>query len=261
MVYVLVADATIIPEDRSTFGPFAVAHLRDILQPEEWYGSWTTLTVNRDRVTGAIGCQMDAFPPPAVPAALLVDTYPKYDLLTLQTVHAFNGRVREVELPGVALKTGPAPTCILKTANQTHEVRWVATEIKAYQYLNHVGGNCLVPKLLAYVYEVSPDRVVGFLVERIEGRPAGIEDLPAAKAALQGLHQYLFHGDTCRYNILVTDAGLRFIDLENSILRADWEAEGGIGELEEKMEQELESSEADLRDESARGRPRLPSVA
>ncbi|KAL2018345.1 hypothetical protein VTK56DRAFT_948 [Thermocarpiscus australiensis] len=217
--------------------------------PQEWYDSWTTLSVNKNHDTGGVWCQKDAFPPPNIPAALTIDAYPKYDLFELQTVHVFNRRVREVQLPGTAV------TCIFKTANWTHEPPFVAREVAVYDRLDHVVESRLAPKLLGYVYEVSPDRVVGFLVERVQGRPAGIEDLAATRAALKQLHRYVLHGDVCRYNILDTDDGIRFIDFEQSVLRPEDDQDGNMQELERKMEVEVGSLEASLADESPRGRP------
>lgn len=94
-------------------------------------------------------------------------------------------------------------------------------------------------------------------MERIQGRPAGIDGLPEAAAALGEFHKYLLHGDTCRYNIIVTPAGrVRFIDLENAVPRlGGGKKDNGAEDLEQRTEAETESLRANL----AEGGNRLKS--
>lgn len=79
-------------------------------------------------------------------------------------------------------------------------------------------------------------RVIGFILEKIEGREAGIEDLVGCQAALKRLHDIgIVHGDVNRYNFVVRgDGTVRLIDFESSwqdkaataIMRAEMESLG-----------------------------------
>ena len=112
------------------------------------------------------------------------------------------------------------------------------------------------------MYEVVPERVVGFLVEMVGGvRAAGVGDLGVVKEALGRLHRWMVHGDVCRYNVLVGEGGgVMFIDFEMAILRCRVEEGEGWGEemrgrLERTLREEMESLEGSLGDESTRGKP------
>ncbi|KAJ4288798.1 hypothetical protein N0V88_007125 [Collariella sp. IMI 366227] len=103
--------------------------------------------------------------------------------------------------------------------NWNHEVQYLAQEVAAYQHLSKTTPWAkLAPEMFGYVYEVSPSRIIEILIEQIQGRPAGIAELSVVTAELEDLHQPLLHGDVCRYNIMVTDVGVRFIDLETTAL-------------------------------------------
>lgn len=106
--------------------------------------------------------------------------------------------------------------------------------------------------MLGYVYEETQDRVFGFLFEKISGYCPGIADLGLCQVALRELHGLnIIHGDVNRYNMFVTNEGVRFIDFEDSC----------IGPIEEtnrwnqmKLD-EIRSLPEELSDESGRGRP------
>ncbi|GAT19254.1 alpha-galactosidase A [Aspergillus luchuensis] len=92
----------------------------------------------------------------------------------------------------------------------------------------------LAPRFLGHVHEHG--RVIGFILEKIEGREAGIEDLVGCQAALKRLHDIgIVHGDVNRYNFVVRgDGTVRLIDFESSwqdkaataIMRAEMESLG-----------------------------------
>jgi hypothetical protein len=54
-------------------------------------------------------------------------------------------------------------------ANWAHEVPFLARELVIYHSLSRLAERGLAPKLLAYAYEGSLDRITGFLVERMDG--------------------------------------------------------------------------------------------
>ena len=85
---------------------------------------------------------------------------------------------------------------------------------------------------------------MGFLLEKVEGRPASLPDLSICNTALEKLHQLGFtHGDVNRHNFLVTEDGVRLLDFEHLQENAS----------PESMRKELESVRAELVDESGRG--------
>ncbi|KAB5535257.1 hypothetical protein GE09DRAFT_1227246 [Coniochaeta sp. 2T2.1] len=191
VVYVKVTNADAIPEDDRTYGPDAMAQLSKL---KEWSDhAWTTLLVHKDDEKG-VWCEADVFLPPSVPRDdLLCDKYPTYDLFTLSLTRELGRFPREAE--------------------------WVARELRGYHAL---AGSPLAPKLLGYVSEqpASPDmddRVVGFLIEKVDGRHAEPEDLEPCRRDLDQLHRHLIHGDLAKYNILITTDGPKFIDFEVSI--------------------------------------------
>ncbi len=69
--------------------------------------------------------------------------------------------------------TRPNGTVIAKVARFEWEIPYVERETRIYARLEGTG---LAPRFLGHVRE--HDRIVGFLLERAEGRHAGIEDLP-----------------------------------------------------------------------------------
>ncbi|CAG9945385.1 unnamed protein product [Clonostachys rosea f. rosea IK726] len=235
VAYVNISNPDIIPEDSRTYGPSAIAALSKL---DAWKDtSWVTLHVHLDEK--GLRYEKDTLPPHSVPKDILLDRYPMHDISTLRVLRQIKYRTSEVSYNG--------KPSILKIARFPYEIRWVIQEIQAYHSLE---GSLLAPKLLAYVSESSSsDRVIGFLVEKIEGRYPTTEDLELCQQSLRQLHSFLIHGDLCKYNILITQEGLRFIDLEDSVLIGNkaWSSEGA--------EKEMQGLLSNLADESGRGRP------
>lgn len=128
---------------------------------------------------------------------------------------------------------------IAKIARFEWEVPRIEQETRAYQLLE---GSGLAPRFLGHVHEDG--RVMGFLLEKLEGRPASLQDLSVCEAALGKLHGLgLLHGDVNRYNFLVTEDGVKLIDFERVQENAS----------PESMSKELGSLHAELVDESGRG--------
>lgn len=85
---------------------------------------------------------------------------------------------------------------------------------------------------------------MGFLLEKIEGRPASMQDLGICETALKKLHNLGFlHGDANKYNFLVTDEGVKLLDFERLQENAS----------PESMHKELESVRMELMEDSGRG--------
>ncbi len=136
--------------------------------------------------------------------------------------------------------TLPSPaTMIAKIARFEWELPRIEQETRAYQLLE---GSGLAPRFLAHVHENG--RIVGFLLEKIEGRSASFQDLSVCETALGKLHELgLVHGDVNRYNFIVTGEGAKLLDFERLQENAS----------PESMSKELESLRAELVDESGRG--------
>lgn len=133
----------------------------------------------------------------------------------------------------------PPATVIAKIARFEWELPRIEQETRAYQLLE---GSGLAPRFLAHVHENG--RIMGFLLEKTEGRSASFQDLSICEATLGKLHELgLVHGDANRYNFLVTEAGAKLLDFE--CLR-----ENASPEL---MSKELENLRTELVDESGRG--------
>jgi RIO-like serine/threonine protein kinase len=56
---------------------------------------------------------------------------------------------------------------------------------------------------------------MGFLLGKMEGRPASIQDLDICEVALGKLHELGYsHGDVNRYNFVVAEKGVKTVDFE-----------------------------------------------
>jgi predicted Ser/Thr protein kinase len=131
-------------------------------------------------------------------------------------------------------------TMIAKMARFPWEIQYIEAETRIYQLLQPLG---ITPTFFGHIYEAG--RVIGVLLEKVEGRPANLGDLEICKAALQRLHdQRILHGDCNRYNFIITpDEKVTLIDFDNAKVDAD----------AEMMEKEMASLEEQLREETGRG--------
>ncbi|KAL1870721.1 hypothetical protein Daus18300_005041 [Diaporthe australafricana] len=136
--------------------------------------------------------------------------------------------------------TSPSPaTVIAKIARFEWELPRIEQETRAYQLLE---GHGLAPRFLAHMHENG--RIMGILLEKIEGRFASLQDLSVCETALVKFHKLgLVHGDVNRYNFLITEEGVKILDFECFQENAS----------PESMAKELESLRAELIEESGRG--------
>lgn len=94
---------------------------------------------------------------------------------------------------------------IAKIARFEWEIPRTEQETRAYQLLE---GSGLAPRFLGHIHENG--RIMGLLLEKIEGRLASFQDLSICKTALEKLHELgLVHEDVNRYNFLVTEEGVK----------------------------------------------------
>ncbi|ESZ89743.1 alpha-galactosidase A precursor [Sclerotinia borealis F-4128] len=128
---------------------------------------------------------------------------------------------------------------IAKFARFEWEIGYYIAETQVYSWINGCG---IGPEFLGYLTEEG--RVIGFLIENVEGRHATISDLPACKAAVERLHDLgIIHGDLNKYNFLISEGRAVLIDFETAQRSEDSEA----------IEKEMEGLELQLLDMSGRG--------
>ncbi|KAK4131534.1 hypothetical protein BT67DRAFT_408522 [Trichocladium antarcticum] len=227
--YLVVAPGTF---DRDTLS-FPIQSLPHLPYHEEW----TVGNISRDKASGdlktsllnrtlaGVKCQWHRTKVDCLELE-------KTKQLTAMAFEAFSQSIPPITVP-------PPATVIAKIARFEWELPRIEQETRAYQLLE---GSGLAPRFLGHVHENG--RIMGFLLEKTEGRPASFQDLSACETALGKLHELgLVHGDVNRHNFLVTDAGAKLLDFE--CLREN--ARPGM------MSKELENLRAELVDESGRG--------
>lgn len=133
-------------------------------------------------------------------------------------------------------------TFIVKIARFEWEIPRLSQETSIYKQLQDISD--LAPRFLGHVHDHG--RVIGLILEKIEGREAGIEDFVGCQAALKRLHDIgIVHGDVNRYNFVVRgDGTVRLIDFESS-----WLEKGATA----IMRAEMESLGEQLVEETGRG--------
>jgi len=224
--YLIISPGTF---DRDTLS-FPLQSLPPLPDNEEW----TVANISRDKTSGDLRTAISN----RTLAGVNGQWHPtKVDCLDLErtrqlTVMAFEVVSHSITLPSQA-------TIVAKIARFEWELPRIRQETRAYQLLE---GRGLAPRFLAHLHENG--RIMGFLLEKLEGRSASIQDLDVCETALGKLHELgLVHGDVNRYNFLVTEEGAKLIDFEH--LQEDASPES--------MRRELEKLRAELADESGRG--------
>lgn len=202
-----------------------------------WYEEWTVAHISRDETSGdlktsisnrtlaGVNCQWH----PTLVNCLELE---KTKLLTAMAFEAVSHSILPIIFQ-------PSKTIIAKMARFEWEISRIERETRAYQLLE---GSGLAPRFLGHIHENR--RIMGFILEKIEGRPASIRDLGICETALEKLHELGFlHGDANRYNFLVTEEGVKLLDFERLQENAS----------PESMQKELESVRMELTEESGRG--------
>ncbi|KAI9788578.1 MAG: hypothetical protein M1816_006827 [Peltula sp. TS41687] len=121
-------------------------------------------------------------------------------------------------------------------------------------------GAPIAPAFLGHLTENGGGRVVGFLLEKVEGEFASKDDLPECEEALRRPHRMgLVHGDVNRYNFLVdrrsntTGSGSSSTTTTVQVRMVDFEHAEPFDETLASLE--LESLASQLSEESGRGGP------
>ncbi|KAI9792979.1 MAG: hypothetical protein M1816_001301 [Peltula sp. TS41687] len=132
----------------------------------------------------------------------------------------------------------PSPT-IAKFARFPWEINYFDHETEAYRWIE---GKGLEPKFLGHLTEEG--RIIGFLLEKVEGRRACPDDLKLCQAITSKLHHLgILHRDLNRHNFIVNSDSVVLVDFECARRCQDTQL----------FEQEPISLERQLNDESGRG--------
>ncbi|OJJ77249.1 hypothetical protein ASPBRDRAFT_36444 [Aspergillus brasiliensis CBS 101740] len=177
--------------------------------------TWNTAYISRDPVSGELTVDLqnrdligitDIWHPSQIDCLDLKRT-------RQLTATTFEATYRSTE-PLSAATSESSTTVIAKVARFEWEIPRLSRETSIYKILQDTS---LAPRFLGHVHEHG--RVIGFILEKIEGRAAGVEDLPGCQEVLGRLHGLgILHGDVNRYNFVVRDDGntVHLIDFENS---------------------------------------------
>ncbi|KAI0799442.1 alpha-galactosidase A [Xylaria sp. FL0064] len=184
---------------------------------------WTVANISRDKTSGDLKTSISNRTLAGVKCQW---HHTRVDCLELEKTKQLTAMAFEAVSHSILPITLPSPATMI-------------AKIAPYQLLEGYG---LAPRFLAHVHENG--RIMGFLLEKIEGRSASFQDLSVCETALGKLHELgLVHGDVNRYNFLVTEEVVKLLDFERLRENAS----------PESMSKELENLHAELVDESGRG--------
>ncbi|KAL8728161.1 MAG: hypothetical protein Q9181_005435 [Wetmoreana brouardii] len=138
---------------------------------------------------------------------------------------------------------------VAKYAAFEWEIGCLQAETEAYAWID---GHDIGPKFLGHLTEEG--RVIGFVMEKLQGRHARVDDLASCAEVVQRLHTLgILHGDLNRHNLLITEDRTALIDFETCTKDQD----------QAKMAGELQGLKQDLLDNSGTGRQKTyqPQIA
>jgi serine/threonine protein kinase len=99
---------------------------------------------------------------------------------------------------------------IAKFARFHGEIGYYVVETRAYSWID---GHNIGPEFSGHITEDG--RVIGFLIEYIQGRHATISDLPACKVIVRELHALgILRGDLNKHNFLIAQRAAVLVDFE-----------------------------------------------
>ncbi|KAL8726955.1 MAG: hypothetical protein Q9166_006376 [cf. Caloplaca sp. 2 TL-2023] len=128
---------------------------------------------------------------------------------------------------------------IAKFARFEWEIAYYQAETEVYHWLN---GHDIGPPFLGHITEGG--RVIGFLLQKLDGHHAGIEDLARCEDVVRKLHSLdILHSDLNRHNFLVDKDRIVLIDFETSTRSQD----------EGRKAEELRGLKKELVDNSGKG--------
>ncbi|KAH8812560.1 alpha-galactosidase A [Xylogone sp. PMI_703] len=192
-------------------------------------GDWTSMNVVRG-ADGTLTCSVSSKPLKAVTRIW----HPKMiDVLWLKETGRFGARVRFVEWEGREV--------VAKIARFDFEIHLVENETRVYEKLEkdkikHPNLAAISPAFLGHLTEDG--RVMGMLIEKLEGRRACVEDISACEDIVRRVHTLgIVHGDLNRYNFIVNEEkrAVHLIDFENAKAYSDIKAKEEIDSLKDQL--------------------------
>ncbi|KXT08084.1 hypothetical protein AC579_10449 [Pseudocercospora musae] len=200
-------------------------------------GPWTRVQISRKSQHGPLEVNATNDPLPAVESTWHQQ---RIDVLGLPKIKDYRSNVYEVVYQGE-----PA---IAKIAAFDWDLQRIDRETWAYSVLDRYqrqnSQSCrIAARFLGHLTE--NDRVMGILLEKLEGQYASVGRLEACEEALRSFHKMgLVHGDVNRYNFIVAknSGRVKLVDFEH----AENFDEG-------KAHKEIESLASELSEQSGRG--------
>lgn len=242
VVYVTICDASIIPVHERTESTLILRNLRKL---PGWIDlDWHTMNVLRTEA--GICTEKDPTVPHALSSETLLNRVPRYNISDVEILGWSKHRTSRARID--------EKDVFMKIAPFSYQLRYLRQEVTMYQYL--LGENLpFGPELLGYVYEETPNRVIGFLCQAIRGRHPLVADYDICMNALERLHaKGIHHGDINKFNILITPKNeVVFLDFENSTPTAT--SSWSDTEIATMMQTEKHGLHDALLDQSNRGRP------
>lgn len=217
----------------------------DAFPPLPYQDDWTVAHISRDPDTNELTASLSSRELAGVDGAdiwhpVVIDCLwlKKLELLTPATYECSWSQGQVLHRYG-SQTAASNPTMIAKIARFEWEMPRIVQETRAYRLLEGTG---LAPRFLGHIHEHG--RIMGFLLEKIQGREGGVGDLSRCRDALGRLHSLgVVHGDVNRYNFLVGEESVRMIDFEGSV----------VGGSQSLMEKEMHSLVDELAETTGRG--------
>ncbi|OAF60113.1 hypothetical protein VC83_03027 [Pseudogymnoascus destructans] len=150
---------------------------------------WNSAYISRNAVTGELEPALSQTTLPRVQAVWHLKMI---NFLDLERTKLLSSLAQECKWKQATTgdEAGDQKPMIAKMARFPWEIQYIEAETRIYQLLQPLG---ITPTFLGHIHEAG--RVIGFLLEKVEGRSANIGDLEICKAALQHLQdQRILHG-------------------------------------------------------------------
>ncbi|KAH6688940.1 alpha-galactosidase A [Plectosphaerella plurivora] len=173
--------------------------------------SWTSATIVRGTDGAPLVTTISTDPLPEIKT---VWHERRIDVLSLERTKRLRSWTHEVLYQG--------GTAVAKIACFAWDVRRIERETEAYRKLmqhrrQHPEEPPMAPEFLGHLTENG--RVMGFLLQKIDGGPACIDHLPDCEALVRRVHRLgMVHGDLNRYNFVINRARtgcVRLVDFEH----------------------------------------------
>lgn len=202
-------------------------------------GNWNMAHISRDQATSEFKTALRS-----IKLAGVQDTWhpASVNCLELLRIRQLTAATFEASYPTQHLLSSSTSgtRVIAKIARFEWEIPRIEQETRVYRILENTG---IAPRFLGHIHEHG--RIMGFVLEKVEGRPATIKDFSQCRSVLQRFHDHgLLHGDINKYNFIIQNDRVRLIDFERSQICPDGER---------SMQIEMMSLYDQLMEETGRG--------